>query len=458
MNKLNHILVLLILLLIGCTGDEAPKLPSVEERVSEAIANLRNDLMAPSLGWRLEYRPTADAGVFFMLLEFSEDEVTIQSDVPADDGIYIEQTIPYRIDNALGLELILETFGVFHFLFEQDQASFGAEFEFIFKQKDGENLIFESKTDLFNPTQLLFEPAASNDANSFSRELATNLNAFTGVSPQALLPEAPKQQVILEDLGISVFWSLDVQKRNIRAQLAGEGITVDDVLTNGGIFLNHATGYALQDGRLILLEPLIFVLNGQQITINSLVLDAFDMSGPSLCSTGTVNGPRYSGTTPGLGDVTLLSSLLSSDGSGFQPNVYTVNVDFIFDGEGKSLAQEGVIADRFPQATGFVFLYGVQLVDPEIPIWSAGLILDDGNIYVREFQPTATEVNRIKINFTNNYYHSGTPAAGDQAGLQEITNQIFEGGEVYAFEFPATGISVFRLFNPCNQHEVFLVL
>ncbi len=454
--RIRHLWLLLIIVW-GCNDDDGPKLAPVDERVSEAISNLRSELMAPADGWKLEYQPTPDAGVFFMLLEFDETEVTISSDVPDDDGIYFEQTIPYRIDNALGLELILETFGVFHFLFEQDQASFGAEFEFIFQEKSGSNLFFESKTDFFSPTQLVFEPASTSDANSFARDIAANLDAFSGFSPQAFIPQAPQQQLVLNDLGISVFWSMDVQKRNIHAQLAGLGTTVDEVLTNGGVLLDHRTGYALRNGNLVLSEPLLFVLGGQQVTISSVALNAFDMSGASICSSGPVNGPRYSGTAGVFGDVTLLSSLLSTDGLSFTENVYSVNVDFLFDADGNAIAQDGIIADRFPQATGFVLFYGVPLVDPDIPIWSVGLILDDGNIYVREFEATATEVNRIAINFTNNYYHSGTPGAGDQANLQAVLDEIFSGGEMYAFEIPLSGVNLFRIFNPCNQYDVILV-
>jgi len=196
-----------------------------------------------------------------MLLAFTDKDVTIQSDVVANDGFFFEQTIPYRIDNALGLELILETFGAFHYLFDLDQATFGAEFEFIFKEKDGDNLIFESKTDLSNPTILTFEPASSDDENSFSREIAANLDAFSTVSPQALVAVAPQQQIILEDRNISVFWSLDTQKRNITSQFAAEGTDIEDVLMNGGILLNHSSGYALLDGFMVLQEPLFFFIS-----------------------------------------------------------------------------------------------------------------------------------------------------------------------------------------------------
>ena len=442
---------------MGCSEDDSPNLPPFEERVSTAITALRSDLTAPGDGWRLEYQPTPESGIFFMLLEFTDKDVTIQSDVVGNDGFFFQQTIPYRIDNALGLELILETFGAFHYLFELDQASFGAEFEFIYKEKVGDNLIFESKTDLVNPTILTFEPASSGDEDSFSRDIAANLDAFSAVSPQALAPVAPQQQIVLEDQNISVFWSLDTEKRNLISQFAAEGTDPDDVLMNGGILLNHSSGYALLDGFMVLQEPLFFSLAGQNITIERIALEDFDMTAPNLCPTEPNNGPRYQGRSPGLGDVTMLSSLISTDGQGFQPNVYTVNVQFVFDGDGNSLSQNGIIAEHFPDASGFVFLYGVQLTDPDIPIYSVGLILDNGDLYVREFEQTVTEINRVKINLKNNFFHSGTPKPGDQQGLIEITGEIFAGGVTFAFDLPITGLTVYRLFNPCNRYEVFLV-
>ena len=442
MSRYLVIYIFIVLTFFGCTGDDSPNLPPFEERVSSAITTLRSDLTAPGLGWRLEYKPTPEAGVYFMLLKFTDKEVTIQSDVVANDGFFFEQTIPYRIDNALGLELILETFGAFHYLFELDQATFGAEFEFIFKEKDGDNLIFESKTDLFNPTILTFEPASSGDEGSFSREIAKNLDAFSTVSPQVLVQVAPQQQIVLEDRNISVFWSLDTQKRNVSSQFAAEGTDIEDILMNGGILLNHNSGYALLDGFMVLQNPLVFSVAGQNISIDRIALEEFDMNAPNLCPTEPNNGPRYQGRSPGVGDVTMLSSLLSTDGQEFQPNVFTVNVQFVFDGDGNSLAQDGIIAEHFPDASGFIFLYGVQLIDPDIPIYSVGLILENGEIYVREFEQTVTEINRVKVNLINNFYHSGTPNPGDQAGLIAVTDEIFAGGITYAFDFPASGISV----------------
>ena len=448
---------LVLFIFLGCSDDESPNLPPFEERVSNAINQLRSDLMAPSLGWRLEYKPTPESGVFFMLLQFTDKEVRIQSDVVANQGLFFDQTIPYRLDNALGLEMIFETYCVFSFLFEQDQATFGAEFEFIFKEKSGENLIFESKTDVFNPTVLVFEPASSGDEDLFSRDIAAGLAAFSTVSPQALTPEPPRQQVILEDRGLSVFWSLDNRKRTIVSEFAGDGITIPEIIANGGILLSHTSGYALLDGFLVLEEPLLFSLGGQNITLERIALDEFDTMGPSACPSNPDDGPRYQGASPGIGDVMMISTLLSTSGQEFQPNVYTVNVQFLFDEQGNSLAVDGIIAENFPDASGFAFLYGVELTNPDIPQYSLGLILENGDLFVREYEETFTAVNRLEINLTNNFYHSGTPAPGDIQKLTEVTDEIFAGGVMYAFEFPITGVTVFRLFNPCNQYEVFLV-
>ena len=450
---------LCLILTISCNDDDGPRLPSVEERVNEAISGLRNELTAPANGWQLEYQPRPDAGVFFMLLDFDENgEVRIQSDVAVNNGEFYDQTITYRIDNALGLELILETYGVFHFLFEQEQANFGAEFEFIFDQKVGDNLIFNSATDFGSPTVLTFTPAAPGAASSFAREISENLNAFGTLTSQIFGGDPPIQQLILEDRNISVFWSIDLERRNILADVAGVGTTVDEVLTNGLVGIRQNTAYSFRDGSLVLVEPVTFVAGGQQITISEVSLDNFEMTAPPLCNASTEPGPTYKGRIPGgSNDVTVISSLLNSTGFGFQPNnAYTVNVIFVFDGEGNSLAQGGIIEERFPKASGFAFLYGINPMDPNLPPYSIGLLMEDGSIYVRAFEPTTSEGNKVTITLTEEFYFDDG-STGLENDLREITDAIFEGSEVYASELPNDGATVFRLFNPCNRYEVFLV-
>ena len=78
-------------------------------------------------------------------------------------------------------------------------------------------------------------------------------------------------------------------------------------------------------------------------------------------------------------------------------------------------------------------------------------------IILREFDPVTTVGNMVQVNLNNNYYFSGTEGPDDQANLEEITNLLFEGSDMYASDYPVEGLNVFKLFNPCNQHEIFLV-
>ena len=462
-GRINIIILLAMVILLGCTKDREAMLPPVEQRVTEAITSLRTELTRPSNGWRLEYQPTNRSGVFFMLLEFDEDEVRIQSDVAENSGEFFDHTIPWRVDNALSLELIFETYGVFHFLFEQDAATFGAEFEWAYEGKEGDNLIFRSISDVTaDRSTIILEPADADDDELFARDIAANLNAFSTISPKALETPIPKQQIIIENPDISVYWSLDPAKRIITSILAGTGSDFDDP-DFSAVILEHSSGYMLQNGRLELLEPLEFVLSGWRYTIESIAFSEFSNTGPSLCSLSTDNGPLYTGTISGLGPISMVSSLFALEGLAFQPIAefpYSVNSFFIFDESSRSLSEDGgIIAEYFPDAVAFLFYYGFE--SETQPANAVGFFLDDGNgntdIFLREFNPTTTSGNKINVVLNNSYYHTGSPGPDDQTNLEEITNLLFEGGDVYASDFPVDGLTVFKLFNPCNQYEIFLV-
>ena len=116
--KSNYFHICLLILIMGiasCSQDEGEKLAPAEVRVDQAISDLKSELIGPSKGWKLEYQPTNESGVYFMIMDFSEDGlVNIKSDAAENDEEFFDHTIPWRIDNALGLELILETYGIFH--------------------------------------------------------------------------------------------------------------------------------------------------------------------------------------------------------------------------------------------------------------------------------------------------------------------------------------------------------
>ena len=159
----------------------------------------------------------------------------------------------------------------------------------------------------------------------------------------------------------------------------------------------------------------------------------------------------------------VVGSLFDLEGMDFQPIAefpYSVNSFFIFDETSTSLSDEGgIIAEKFPEASGFFFYYGYE--SDSLLSNAVGFILEhengDVDFILREFQPTTTVGNRINVVLTDVYYHTGTPGPEDEANLAEITDLLFEGGDMYAFDFPVEGLTVFKLFNPCNQYEIFLV-
>ena len=171
-------------LFYACSQDDGPKLPSVEERKEEAIDDLNDKLTGASNGWKVSYAPTEGTGVFFILMDFNRDgTVRLQSDVTANEGEFRDQIVSYRIDSSQGLELIFETYGVFHYLFELEQTTFGAEFEFVFVEEQSNNLLFRSKTDGgLEPTTLVFEQAGSSDDALISTEAPAilSLGIFRG--------------------------------------------------------------------------------------------------------------------------------------------------------------------------------------------------------------------------------------------------------------------------------------
>ncbi|MEM9675256.1 MAG: DUF4302 domain-containing protein, partial [Bacteroidota bacterium] len=155
--------VLLVGVLLACREDEPIFSKSADERAQEAITDLNSRLVAPSEGWLLRYRPENESGTYNVLLNFQEDgEVNIQTDFGVNDGEFYDQTITYRVDNSLGLELILENYSFFSFLFEQEDATFLAEYEFDYVNEtpDGD-LVFRSKTDPSSPTNLVFQLASA---------------------------------------------------------------------------------------------------------------------------------------------------------------------------------------------------------------------------------------------------------------------------------------------------------
>src|SRR5690606_24032265 len=141
---------------------------------------------------------------YWVLMDFDEDNrVTIKSDLPQNDEEFFEQTITYRIDNSLGLELVLESYSFFSFLFEQDQATFLAEYEFNYANKTPQGeLVFVSKTDPPPATTLLFEEAEASDEALLGQSISVNLHKFP-----------LSNRIVFANRNVAVYLSLDLLRR-----------------------------------------------------------------------------------------------------------------------------------------------------------------------------------------------------------------------------------------------------
>ncbi len=459
------IYILPLFILLSCKEND-DDIDSVEKRVQAAIDGLFDELNEPANGWKVVYTPTGTSGGFFMLLDFALDgRVRVRSDVAANDGEFLDHFMSYRVDNSMRLELIFETYGIFHYLFELDQTTFGAEFEFNYVGKEDGNLIFVSKTDGgTNPTTLTFEPASTNDVNQLATGISTNLDKFKGLSPQIFGAEPPIQQIYLDNSGVSFFWSIDLDKRIAEADFAGLGNSFEEIYGNGsGVNLNFSSGFSYSGDQMILKNPLIMSVGGNDFTISSLTYNTFDEAGGgSLCPTSSDVTPTYSGTAGSAGTFTASKTLFDRSGETFTANddgVYFVNIPFIFDDSLQSLSDEGVIKDFIPNAVAFIMTYGFD--SETIPAYSIGFITESGDstdIILREFEPTTSIGNQVNIVFTNDFYQSDDMmTAQDTTNMVEVTETIFSGGRVYAYDYPIQGLQVYRLFNPCNRFEIFVV-
>ncbi len=465
MRYLLGLLIVIPLLFSGCQEDDGSNIPPPEERREKAVEDLIEKLTAPQNGWITSYKPNPASGAFLILLDFNEDgEVTIKSDIAAEQGYYREQTSTYRIDVGINLELVFETFGVFHYFFELGNTAFGGEFEFYFTGEQGEDLLFVSKTDTQFPISgLLLQPADGTEEQFLGGEIVDNFDEYGGNSPSIFGIKSPSQQLVLADKGISVFWGLDVIGRSLFIDFVAEGTSDEEVRTINNIqLIGQPSSYSFVGSSIVLNEPVSFDFMGEAITLSELELGNFDSNGgPPLCVLSD-NTPLYTGTSSN-GSVSVEKSLLNSEGLGFQPRtdeIYSINSFFIFDDSLRSLQEEGVISVTFPTALGFIMTYGYE--SDSLPANSVGLIyeneFEENEWILQHIESTTTEMNRVEIRLKDEYFTIGAVDQDDLDNMNEVNSEIFEGGVVYVYDWEnAFGLKVWWFYNPCNEYELLLV-
>ncbi len=453
--------ILIIMLLTGCAIDDGPKLPSVEERVSEAVDNLQDALTDPPNGWRLSYRPTNQTGAFLILMDFNSDgTVRVQSDVSANSGEFRDQVISYRIDSSQGIELILETYGVFHYLSELEQNTFGAEFEFIFVEEQGNNLVFRSKSDAgFDITTLILEEAGPSDSNSITTEALNSLRQ--GIFRGDDLGNTGSMghfnlYIPANDHTISATFDLD--RRIIKFLGIAEGSDMTSIVAANSIKkLDQQTPFSLLSESVVLDQSQVITFGGATYEISQIPIGNFSTSQSSFCMGQMETVVNLSGSA-GFGDFSSESNLFQT-ANDFEPDpngVYGVNYIFLYDENDNSISDQ--IEAVFPDVVAFQWYYNLEIADSLLN--AVGFVtVDDFNnadFYLRGFD-VVHNGNYLQMTFNGkDLITNDTPTPEQLAGLDQLTDLMFAGGNVYMLELINQG-GLFEFINPCNKYKGFVL-
>ncbi len=450
--------LLLLVLLLGCQFNDDPKLPPVEERVSDAIEEMEDLLVAPTNGWRIDYRPNGLGGDYLILMEFDRDgNVRIQSDVPANDGEFRDHVISYRIDVGRGVELVLETYGVFHYLFELNQTSFGGEFEFIFVEEIGGDLVFASKTD---PSIITFMPAASTDPNLISTEALNLLQQ--GVFRQQNLAGAGnfvQYNMYLEDIDATVSMSMDLDLRRLNIQGIAAGQTIDEILTSTSRQqINHSSVFSIREEDLILNLSRSISFGGSEITFDRIPIENINRIASSFCE-GQVDSLTTFGrsNTAGLGNFTLTSSLAATHSSFGEGSFASVNAGFIYDENDNAISE--TVTDLLPDVVAFQIYNGIELNDGGTLRALGWITIDELNnvdFILRNFE-IEQQGNLATITLLDSFFRQDQLSTEQMDAVTSLSDLIFEGNQVYLME-ALTVNGLLEFYNPCNRHKGFILL
>lgn len=431
----------IILLFAGCEEDDKVIFDkSPDERAAEAIANLKADLVAPANGWKMKYRPQAGAGAFYVLLDFDENnKVTISSDLAADAGRYFDEVISYRIDNSLGLELIFENYSFFSFLFELDQATFGAEYEFNFVNKTPDGaLVFQSKTDVSTPDVIVFEPASPADAALLGSELSQNLNTMAG----DLDKFTSSVRMTYEDRDLALYISMDALRRTFTVTAASKKSN-----TQTSAPVNFTSSYYLEGNSLVLDEPMEKTILGSLVSISSLHFKDFGENSVSVCADPLILH-NYTAVTSDNENVLIETSLLDVNA-----NAFTQSSDFYFSplvyifNNGKSVGSE--IPQQITGAIEMHLYYGLQLQGGGV-LYGIGFVIRNPDNSVtfalREFTPEWIDNNLI-FNFQPDITIFGAPTTANVENTKIYLDALSQGDKTYVFQL---NTGVYEFFNPCT--------
>ena len=443
-----YISVILTLFLGGIIGacgsnDEEPLFEKpADERAAEAIAGLKQKLTAPANGWVMHYQPVPESGTYNVLLNFNENGgVRIRTDFGINDNEFYDQSNTFRVDNSLGLELVFESYSFFSYLFEQDGATFEAEYEFVFvNETPSGELVFTSKTDLSftSSTIVVLEPAPDNAETLLGRALNANLETLS----ESLGVTSPVYRLDYTNRDLSLYLSFDTFFRTISftyiATKSGER----------GEAINLTTGYEVRGNSIVLGEPLTGNFQGSEINLTSINLrELVDAPDIEACNK-VLDLQQYQGNAGESNEaIALLPALLDPAGATFNNDfsLFRCPLGAIYD-NGVSVGRQ--LVEDITNAAQLQMYYRNDTDNPFIAI--GFLILNESGsatFALKDFSLASTD-NRIEFDFAPDYtlYNDTTVAVNTEA-MDKYLDRLTEGNETYVLK---AGADRYEFFNACN--------
>jgi hypothetical protein len=445
-----YIAWILIISLAACNNDDVNTFDkTADERTAEAIANLKQELIAPANGWKVKYTPVLGYGSYYVLMKFTDDnKVRIRTDLSANSGEFFDKTIGFRVDSSLGLELILENYSFFSYLLEQDDAQFGAEFEFLYstKKADG-SLLFKSKTDAGDPTTLLFEEATPTDftfpGTSISANITTLVETFDKYSTTLKITYVNKDLIL--------YLRLDDVVRTVTITAASKKTDEQNFQ-----LIDFSSPYVFKGDSIIFDGLLKGSYVGNSITLKSIKLNNLIDTQITPC-VDPLPIKAYNGITSANDNVTLEATLTNHDEALFKTGseIYLADLFRIRDENNESVAEQ--VADDI---TGAIYML-IYTDNPNTELSNAvGFFIENSDgtftIAARNFTPTFIG-NRIEFAFDSDItVLRNTNTDANVNNIDIYLNKMTEGGKTYVYQL---NDFLYEVYNPCNGWKfIFQVL
>lgn len=439
-NKICFLLIL-ITLAFSCKDDDIALFDkSAEERTTEAIANLKSELVAPENGWVVKYQPVESSGSYYLLLKFFDnDQVVISSDLGSNNGEFFEDTLTYRIDSSLGLELIFETYSFFSFLFEQNSAAFLAEYEFLYQNKTESNeLVFRSKTDQTNPTIIVFQPAVPSSVELLGRTTASRINLMEDDTYKY----RSTLRLVYDNKDLAFVFNLQQTTRMISFSAAYAPSDGQQPM-----ILDIETAYYLRGDSIVLHTPITGTFLGHSVELKGFAVGDTYQKSLAICDT-PIEIDGVTAITTDQQSVSIETSFDDPRGAAF-----TDSTTFLW-AYPEYVSERGVnrgadIVNDIP-GTARIDLYYKLPLNGGDSLTALGVFIDNPggqpSFALREF--TLEKVgNNLIFTFAPEISMFGAPTDAPVENMNYYLEALTEGGKTYAFH---VFDRVYEFYNPCN--------